>query len=185
MDVTTARLRLDALRPADAPALFAYRGDPQVSRYQSWKPAHVAAVERFIAAQQSVQPDTVGTWWQRAIRLRADGSLIGDLGLHFTDAWTVELGITLAPAMQRRGYAREALEVVLDFVFGGLHKHRVFASVDPRNLACVRLLEGVGLRREAHFHASLREGEGWADDVVYALLEREWLAPPDDVDGAA
>lgn len=179
MQIVTAKLRIDDLLAADAPALFAYRSDPAVARYQGWKPAVLADAGRFIAAQAQVAPDTIGAWWQRAIRLRDTGELIGDLGLHFTDADTVELGISVAPARQHQGYAHEALELALDFVFGGLRKHRVTASVDPRNLACVRLLEGLGLRREAHFRESLRDGDGWADDIVFGMLASEWLAPPD------
>lgn len=183
VEIVTARLRLDALQREDADALFAYRGDPVVSRYQGWKPASATEAGRFIEAQLGVVPDTPDTWWQRAIRLRDSGELIGDLGLHFMDTDAVELGITLAPAHQRQGYAREALEVMLDFVFGGLHKHRVVASVDPRNAACVKLLEELGMRREAHFRQSVRCGDEWADDLVFALLEREWLAAPTCEDG--
>jgi RimJ/RimL family protein N-acetyltransferase len=178
MEIVTAHLRLDGLRREDAAALLAYRADPGVSRYQVWKPVSIADAAHFIEAQRGIVPDTPGQWWQRAVRLRETGVLVGDVGLHVVDADTVELGITMAPAYQRKGYARETLEVVFDFVFGGLRKHRVFASVDPRNVACVALLEGLGMRREAHFRESLRDGDGWADDLVFALLAREWLAAP-------
>ena len=166
----TARLRLDALRREDAEALFRYRGDPAVSRYQGWKPASVTDAERFIETQQGVAPDTPGAWWQRAIRLRDPDELIGDLGLHFLDDATVELGISLAPAHQGQGHAREAMEVMLDFVFGGLRKQRVIALVDPRNTPCIRLLEGLGMRRTG----------GQADPVTFVLRAREWLAAPDE-----
>jgi RimJ/RimL family protein N-acetyltransferase len=172
VEIVTARLRLDALRDEDASALFAYRGDPAVSRYQGWKPASVADAAKFIGAQQSVAPDTRGTWWQRAIRLRDSGELIGDLGLHFVDGGTVELGISLAPAHQRHGYAREAVEVMLDFVFGGLRKQRVFAQVDPRNFMCMRLLEGLGMHRR----------DAQAGDVKFELPVSEWLAPSTEPD---
>ncbi len=170
MEWVTPRLRLDALRKEDAAALFGYRSDPAVSRYQGWKPASIADAARFIEAQRHVVPDTLHTWWQRAIRLRDSRELIGDFGLHFSDAVTVELGISLAPAHQRRGYARETLEVVLDFVFGGLHKQRVIARVAPRNFMCMRLLEGLGMHR--------RDGQG--EDVLFELPAREWLAPADE-----
>ena len=169
MDIVTANLRLDALRAEDAPVLFAYRGDPAVNRYQGWKPVALVEAERFIAAQEATVPDTVGAWWQRAIRLRDSGMLIGDVGLHFLDDATVELGITLASAQQRHGYAREALEVMLDFVFGGLRKQRVIAFVEPRNFMCMRLLEGVGMHR--------RDSD--AGDVSFVLAGREWLVRDD------
>jgi RimJ/RimL family protein N-acetyltransferase len=170
VEVVTARLRLDALRDEDAGVLFAYRSDPAVSRYQGWKPAAVDDAAKFISAQQGVAPDAPRTWWQRAIRLRDSGELIGDLGLHFMDEGTVELGISLAPAHQRRGYAREAAEVMLDFVFGGLRKKRVIARVDSRNFMCMRLLEGRGMHRRG----------AQAGEVEFELAAREWLAAPDE-----
>ena len=173
MEIVTARLRLDALRDEDAEALFAYRADPAVARFQGWKPATLADAARFIEAQHGLAPDTPDSWWQRAIRLRDSGALIGDLGLHFGDDATVEVGISLAPAQQRRGHAREALEVMLDFVFGGLRKRRVTAFVEPRNFMCMRLLEGVGMRRGA-------DRDGLA---VFTLEAADWLAPADASDG--
>ena len=86
------------------------------------------------------------------------------------DEGTVELGISLAPAHQRRGYAREAAEVMLDFVFGGLRKKRVIARVDPRNFVCMRLLEGLGMHRR----------DAQAGEVKFELAAREWLAAPDE-----
>jgi RimJ/RimL family protein N-acetyltransferase len=176
VDVATARLRFDALRREDAAALFAYRADPAVSRYQGWRPGSVEEALRFIERQQAVAFDTPGSWFQFALRLGGSGELAGDLGLHFVDADTVEFGVTLAPAQQGRGLAAEALHAVLALVFGELGRHRAFASVDPRNLACVRLLERLGMRKEAHFRESWRDGEAWADDAVYAMLASEWHA---------
>jgi RimJ/RimL family protein N-acetyltransferase len=170
MEIVTARLRLDALRDEDAEALFAYRGDPAVARFQGWKPTAVADARRFIETQDGLVPDTPDTWWQRAIRLRDSGELIGDLGLHFMGDGAVELGISLAPARQRQGYAREALEVMLDFVFGGLRKQRAMAFVEPRNFMCMRLLEGLGMRR----------GPDQEGDAMFELPADEWLAAPDD-----
>jgi len=102
---------------------------------------------------------------------------VSDLGLHFVAGAeaTVELGISIAPSHQGKGLAAEALHAVLGFVFGDLHKHRVFGSVDPRNHACMKLLESVGMRKEAHFRESLWYGGEWVDDVIFAMLEREWL----------
>lgn len=174
MELLTPRLRLDALREPDAEALFRYRSDPEVSRYQGWRPASIEDALRFIEAQRTAAFDTPDTWFQRAIRLRDADELAGDLGLHFVDEDTVELGITLAPAHQGRGLAAEALRAMLDLAFGTLHKHRVYGSVDPRNTASIRLLTGLGMRKEAHLIESVRCGDGWADDAIYALLAREW-----------
>jgi len=149
MYASTERLLIDALRAEDAAVLFGYRADPRVSRYQGWQPRSPNDALDFINQAEGVVPDTPGSWYQRAIRLRDGGALVGDLGLHFaTEAErTVELGISIAPAWQGRGLAGEALGAALGYLFDGLHKHRVVASVDPRNLACLKVLEKIGMRR--------------------------------------
>ncbi len=174
--IDTSRLILDELRPADAAALFAYRSDPAVARYQGWQPVNQDEAADFIAAQASVEFASAGQWCQRAIRLREGGALIGDLGLHFPDASddAFELGISLAPAHQGSGYAREALIQALNLVFGQLGYRRVVASVDPRNLRCVALLRALGLRQEAHHRQSLFWRGEWVDDLIFALLASEW-----------
>ncbi len=175
MELVTARLRIDALRPADAGALFAYRADPAVARYQGWCPADVTAAREFIVAQP-LQPGH--GWFQRAIRLREDGQLIGDLGVDLPEDArdSVGFGISIAPAGQGHGYASEAVRAVFEQVFGPFGRHRIHASVDPRNLACMALLCGLGMRQEAHHRESLWLQGEWVDDVIFALLAREWQA---------
>jgi RimJ/RimL family protein N-acetyltransferase len=174
--IISARLMLDALRVDDAAALFAYRGDPDIARFQSWQPTSIAHAREFIEALAPVRINTPDTWFQYAIRLRDGGPLIGDLGLHFPQDpdSAVELGISIAPAYQGQRFAKEALRAALDYVFRTLGKHRACASVDPRNHASMALLRGVGMRQEAHFMESLRLGNEWVDDVVFGVLSKEW-----------
>ena len=175
-EILTERLALTPLRGDDAAGVFAYRSDPEVGRYQTWAPRSLEDVQRFIASLQPIAFDTPGTWYQLGIRLRDGGDLVGDLGCHFRDdnPREVEIGVTLAPARQGRGYGTEAVAGLLGHLFGTLCKHRVVASVDPRNLPCVALLERVGLRQEGHFRESLWFRGGWVDDLAFAILEREW-----------
>lgn len=176
MELHTPRLLIDALRADDAETLFGYRADPDVARYQGWRPADVAEARAFIRAQDDVAWAAPGRWCQRAIRLREDGRLIGDLGVCLPDPaeGSVEFGISIAPSRQGRGHAREALSALFGHGFDALGWHRVHASVDPRNLACIALLRALGMRQEAHFRESLWLRGAWVDDVVFALLAREW-----------
>ena len=173
--IHTERLTLSPLTPADAPALFAYRSLDDVARYQHWQPRALDEAVRFIEELEAVDLDVPGTWFQFGIRQRESGALLGDLGLHFfEDGRQVELGFTLAPSSQRHGYGTEAVTAVIAYLFGPLNKHRVIASVDPRNEPSVRLLTRVGLRREAHHRQSLWFKGAWADDLVFAVLASEW-----------
>lgn len=84
LPLLTDRLRLDALRVEDAPAMFAYRSDPEVGRYQGWIPADIDEVVTFIERNAEVTLGQRDTWFQLAIRPREADTLLGDLGLHFT-----------------------------------------------------------------------------------------------------
>jgi RimJ/RimL family protein N-acetyltransferase len=172
----TARLRLDRLAPADAPALFAYRGDEVVARYQGWKPASVADADAFIAGQLAVPFGTPGAWCQLAVRDLASGELLGDLGVHFPESTddAIEFGISLRPAAQGRGHAREAMAAMLGRAFGEWGYRRCVGSVDPRNTGSIALLRSLGFRQEAHHVESYFFRGEWVDDVIFAMLAREW-----------
>ena len=176
--ILTERLNIRRLELPDSEAVFQYRSDPLISRYQNWEPESVGEIQSFIAGLDKICMDTPGQWYQLGLCVRGSGELAGDCGIHVQvhDPRQVEIGITLARGFQGRGFATEALRAVLGYLFSTLGKHRVFGSVDPRNAPSLALLERVGMRREAHFVESLWFKGGWADDVIYAMLRREYLA---------
>ena len=117
-----------------------------------------------------------GTWFPVAIELAENGALMGDCGLHTLGdrPGQAEIGFTMACEYQGRGYATEAINCLLDYVFGKLGKHRVIAVTDTRNLPATRLLERVGMRREGHFIENIWFKGVWGNEYQYAMLEREW-----------
>ncbi|MBN1487424.1 MAG: GNAT family N-acetyltransferase [Anaerolineae bacterium] len=179
--LTTTRLRLRPLEIADTAALYSYRSDPQVREFQVWEPQDENEVRAFIERNQSVVFNAPDTWYQLAITLKEDGTLIGDCGLNFSkDEGQIELGITLAPAYQGHGYATEALAGILDYVFMTLDKHRVYARIDPENTPSITLMKRLGMRKEGHLRECVWIKGEWADDVIYAILKQEWMASKSD-----
>lgn len=172
----TARLYLDGLLSTDAAALFDYRGDEAVARYQGWRPVDVAEAADFIDRQASQAFGEPDSWCQLAIRDRETRELLGDLGVHFPASTDdpIEFGVSLRPEKQGRGYAREAMALVLDRAFREWGYRRAVGSVDPRNVGSIALLKSLGFRQEAHHVESYRFRGQWVDDVIYAMLAREW-----------
>ena len=177
-NIETSRLRLRVLEPADAPTLYRYRCDERVARYQGWRPRDLADAARFIRENRAGAMGRPGSWLQLAICLD-QGELIGDLGIHFLNPDQWEIGYSLAPEHQGRGYATEAVSAILDRAFRHFRIHRVTGSVDPANTASIALLRRLGFRQEAHFIQSYRTPDGWADDLVFALLGTKWRARRD------
>jgi RimJ/RimL family protein N-acetyltransferase len=176
LELRSPRLRLRRLKTGDAPTISAYRSLPAVSRYQSWESFTVDDAVLLIAGQGDQLPDTPGTWLQLGIVSPDSGQLIGDCGLHFRhdEPRQVELGITLDPAYQGRGFAIETVGIVLEYVFETLGKHRVSAVTDTENRAAANLFAKLGFRREGHFVEHVWYKGGWGSEYLFALLRREW-----------
>jgi RimJ/RimL family protein N-acetyltransferase len=177
-DLQTERLVLRRLGMDDAETVFTYRSLPELIQWQPVVRETLEETRAFIEPLVNVEPGTPGTWLALAITLREDGRMIGDIGLRFpeNETWQAELGISLDPKYHRMGYASEAALAMLKYAFETLGKHRVYASIDPRNKASMALVERLGFRREAHFLLSIRWKGGWADDLIYGMLEDEWRA---------
>ena len=174
--IISDRLLLRPIQINDASAVFRYRSNAQVNRYQGWIPETVYEVNDFIVNRVATEINMPGTWFQFVMIIQETGALIGDVGVHFSadNNFQVELGITLGEEHQGNGYATEALHEIISYLFNHLGKRRITASIDPRNSASVTLSERLGFRKEAHFKESLLINGEWVDDLVYAMLKNEW-----------
>jgi aminoglycoside 6'-N-acetyltransferase len=174
----TPRLVLRRFTAADAEAFAVYRSIPEVARFQGWDaPYPVERGQTLIAWLVEHHPDEPGEWFQLAIAERATPDrIIGDCGIRprADEPLVVDIGYTLDPATQGRGYATEAVGEVLRYLFEDRGKHRVSADCDSRNDASWRLLERLGFTREGTLRASFRDGDAWADEYLYGLLAEEW-----------
>ncbi|MBQ7172043.1 MAG: GNAT family N-acetyltransferase [Clostridia bacterium] len=119
-----------------------------------------------------------------AVELAATGKVIGNVSCLVRDFDAREVGYIVNRLYQRQGYGSEALSAVIAQAFCE-GAHRVFAECDPRNAASRKLLEKVGLRREAHFRQNVRfcrEESGAPrrkDTFVCAITAEEFSARRD------
>jgi len=72
------------------------------------------------------------------------------------------------------GRMRAGMAMALDRAFGELALHRVEANIQPENHRSIRLVQGLGFRREGFSPRYLRIGRRWCDHERWALLREEW-----------
>jgi RimJ/RimL family protein N-acetyltransferase len=178
--LSTDRLELRPFRDDDLDALCEMDGDSETTRYLYWGPRTRAEVRVSLARRRTMTSiEREGDGLRLAIVLKSSGLLVGDVSLYYRskEHGQGEIGFVLHPAHHGHGYAGEAVRVLLGLGFDGLGLHRIVGRCDPRNAASARLMERLGMRREAH----LRENEyvkgEWVGEYVYALLADEWRAP--------
>ena len=167
----TSRLLLRPLAPGDWQDVLAYASDSDVMRYLPGNVMSAEQVQAFIAEHQP----TAGAL---AAVLPAEGRLIGHLTFHPWYAPHIyEIGWVLHPRYHGQGYATEAALALFRYGFETLDLHRIIATCQPENVASWRVMEKLGMLREAHFRkVFLVDETTWLDEYLYAMLEEEWFA---------
>lgn len=175
--VETERLLLRPFRREDLAEFHAYHRLPDVTRYLFQEVFDLeqsrAALER-IAGRTSLVGE--GDRLVLAVATRQDERLVGEVHLEWLSRKhrQGEMGFVFNPEYQGRGYATEAAEAALRLGFAGLGLHRIVGHCDARNHPSARLMERLGMRKEAHFvHNRIFKGQ-WDEELVYAMLDHEW-----------
>lgn len=173
----TDRLILRPFEERDLDDLHAYRSNPEVCRYLYSEPATVEDSEQRLEKSLTMGELTEeGQWLVLAVEWPERERVVGDVVLKWISEKDRqgELGYVFNSEFHGKGLAREAAEAMLKIGFDDFGLHRIIAQCDPRNEPSWRLMERLGMRREAHFRESeIFKGE-WGDLFVYALLAEEY-----------
>ena len=174
--IETERLLLRPFRSSDTDSILAYRGDPEVARFQLWEPFTHNKVKLFIHKYKSITFGSDGHWSGLVVQDKAKGHVLGDVALNISkdDHPQARIGYNIAKKWQRRGYGSEAVRAMVDWVFKNTKVHRITATCDCDNKASAALLKKLGFRREAHFIQNTWSKGQWTDEYVFAMLKKDW-----------
>ncbi len=170
--LSTERLVLRPWQASDVEAPFDWAQDERFTRFLPLpRPYERLHAEEFTGSR-------VGTDWAvaPAFAVTLEGTLIGDVNARIEASHArAEIGYGFRVEMWGRGYATEAAQAVVDWLFEALAIEKVMARADAANQGSWRVMERLGMEREA-LHRSHRVLRGERrDEVVYGLLRREWL----------
>jgi RimJ/RimL family protein N-acetyltransferase len=174
LEIQTKRLDLHLLQLVDAVALLSYRSLPEVYKYQQWAPRRLEETLDFIRKYSISGEVKPGNWKQLGIFLKENQQLIGDCGFCLKGE-EVEIGYTISPEFQGQGYGKEAVKVLIDFLFQALPIERIVARTDPKNLVSIGLLKRLHFIQTGFFPRSIKIRSRWKDDVLFSLKKEVWV----------
>jgi RimJ/RimL family protein N-acetyltransferase len=173
----TERLLLRPFEEGDLDAFFAIQSDEESARWLYNEPRTLDETKALL--QKKIAGDRLtaeGDWLAAAVVARETEELVGDLSMQWVSEQhkTGEIGFIFGREHHGRGYATEAAGAFLGFGFEGMGFHRMVGRLEPRNTASARVLEKLGMRREALLVENEWVKGEWSSELVYAILDREW-----------
>jgi RimJ/RimL family protein N-acetyltransferase len=189
--LTTERLTLCWLTPADIDDLFALDSDPEVMRYLTGgKPSTRESIERTLYDRYEREAG-YGRW---AARETATGTFIGWFALGRAEPpgaaaqrpvppraappHDAELGYRLRRDAWGKGYAVEGSQALLHKAFTELDTQRVWAGTMAVNTRSRRVMERIGLRFVRVYHVDFDDPIDGTEhgEVEYGIRRADWLA---------
>lgn len=171
----THRLVLRSFRPSDTETAVAHELDRRIMCYVRDDQSEAEVRER-VARYFEAFSGSDGEWTGLVIERRDREGMIGVAAFRVLSAEneTVEIGYRLHPDEQRQGFALEACERLLGFLFEQADVRRITATCVPENHASYRLMEKLGMQREGRFREYSRLGGEWVDEFFYGILASDW-----------
>lgn len=150
-DLPTPRLRLEMLLPRHASALFDGLQSPRLYEFiNDVPPTSVEALEeRYTWLSRRISPDGTERWLNWAVLCTAEQRYLGYVQATVQPGAHASIAYVFFPESWGRGYAREALGRMIEYLVETYGISELRATVDVRNVRSIALLERLGFVRMA------------------------------------
>lgn len=175
--IRTKRLELRPVRVRDAKAFFEHARIPEVAENAGFLPNSLSATRQYLR-RSAVE-------WRKAkpermtfsITLKSGAAWIGSLELRWLYEGVAEIGFFIHPRLWGNGFATEAGNAALDWAFRH-GAHRVQGSCWMKNVASIRVLRRLGMRKEGRLRGFARVGKVFQDDFLFGVKVTDWSRRP-------
>lgn len=170
MKLQGQHILLRALEPGDIEALYQWENDTDNWKVSSTQtPFSRFVLEQFIA---SAHQDIYSVKQLRLVICTNENKPVGCIDLFDFEPNHLRagIGVLIAEKSERRkGYASEALELLMEYCFISLNLHQLYCNITTDNEASVLLFQKHGFQITGIKKQWIREGDSFKDEL---LLQR-------------
>lgn len=175
-NIQTERLIIRPFSDKDAPDLLAYMSQPSVNCFADERIHTLAEAQADIKVRMKDE-------LQFAVATKDNNHLIGHLFAHQEDDEgqdTYSVGWHFNPTYSGQGYATEAADALLNYLFNDKSARRIYAYVEEDNIPSQNLCKRLGMRQEGtfiEFISFVKNPNGtdkYENTQQYAILKKEW-----------
>lgn len=172
--IETERLILRRFTMEDVDAMYAnWASDGEVTKFLTW-PAHDSAEITKMVMEDWTANYAQDDYYQWAIEF--EGQPIGSISVVSGNekAQSVHIGYCIGRKWWHKDITSEALNAVMDYLFGEVGVRRIDARHDPRNPHSGGVMRKCGMKYEGTLRQSDWNNQGICDANWYGILRSEW-----------
>lgn len=169
--------RLRALEPEDENTLYQWENDPEV-----WQVSNTLAPFSRFVLRQYLADSRLDIFEAKQLRLvienKETNQSIGLIDLYDFDPFHQRAGIGILigeKAERGKGYAADALQVLIQYCFNYLLLNQIYCSINESNTISLHLFQQVGFRITGKKEKWIRGFDRFSDEWFLQILREEWV----------
>ncbi|GHF97787.1 GNAT family N-acetyltransferase [Thalassotalea marina] len=169
--IHTERFTITSLDADDWPLFFDLQNNSELMHFiRPVQPEHELRAKFLVnIGPWTGNPDH---WHTHKIVCKETGNALGTIGfkVQCANSMRFELGYILYADFQGQGVITEAGQALVEFLFNTLNVHKVVAICMAENIGSWKVMEKLGMEREAHLKQHTLHNDKWSDDLIYGLI---------------
>jgi len=169
--ITGNTINLRAIELNDIDLLYKWENDTSIWKIsQTIEPFSRVAIEQYVTSIRDIYADKQ---LRLIISLSSDQTSVGCVDLFDFDPnnQRAGVGILIADAKDRgKGYASEALGLLIEYAFTTLNLHQLYCNVPVNNESSLKLFKNQGFITIGIKKDWIRNGSDWNDEYILQLI---------------
>ena len=164
------RVSLREFTSNDLDAVAGIVGDDRVTTFLSFDSRTREQASATLAGMLSSARAEPRTEFYLAIEALNGPPAVGFIRLALSGVRAAKLGYAVAADHWGRGYATDAVQVMVRYAWDVLDLHRITAAIGPQNTASIAVVKRVGMEYEGRLRDHVFTNGAWRDSLLYSIL---------------
>ncbi len=170
------KVKLRAIEPADIDLLYEWENDEN----QWYISNTIAPFSRFVL-EQYIMNSHLDIYSTKQLRLMIEkisddenGKTVGMIDLFDFDPNNKRagMGILIKKSERKKGWASEAMELLIDYCFNVLHLHQVYCNILENNIASLELFKKHGFEISGLKKEWIQVKDTWENEYLLQLINK-------------
>lgn len=162
-----------AAEPQDAKLIYDWENDRDIWRVsETYMPYSLYQIEQFLFSNDLFSTRQI----RFIIERKNDNVNIGCIDIYDFDPVHMRagIGILLQKDFRKQGYANEALELLIDYVFNTLMLKQIYCLIDETNIDSLNLFKKIGFTQCGLRKEWIRTTDGFIDELEFQYINKKF-----------